>query len=268
MHDTHERALSIIVRRMFNVSVLHLDLSSSDPTSVPKSTSILPAIAACLDNGNPCRSPVTVASPNILELAEMYNAARGGSLDLITHPSWWTVLDAFALGPQFQTDLQQLAKVNASENDPNAGTLAFLVDKGIAQMSVSLLPVFRNIVVKCAELGVIAVMRISGSNSGWAQQRSNIYGRYVIGRGTSQQETIVVQHFPALTLRQTEIVNVTGAGDSFVGSLLASILQNPLIFQAPQTLREAITSAQRAAVFSLQSLHAISPKLSGGERLS
>jgi len=56
--------------------------------------------------------------------------------------------------------------------------------------------------------------------------------------------------------------NVTGAGDSFVGALLATLAEKPLAFYHPQILEKAISIAQKAAVATLQSLSAVSPLLS------
>lgn len=107
------------------------------------------------------------------------------------------------------------------------------------------------------------VMRISGEDVGtsrWAQERSNPHGRYVVARGASGKEIVVLRHFPALAV--TKIVNVTGAGDSLAGSVLASLVQNPRAFHHPDTLDNVITSAQQAAVLTLQSINAVSPLLS------
>lgn len=74
---------------------------------------------------------------------------------------------------------------------------------------------------------------------------------------------MVLKHFPAHQIDQ--VVNVTGAGDSLVGSLLASLVSasadaNP--FHDPLELSNAVERAQRAAVLSLQSPLAVSPMIS------
>jgi pseudouridylate synthase / pseudouridine kinase len=55
-------------------------------------------------------------------------------------------------------------------------------------------------------------------------------------------------------------------GDSLVGSLLASFVQDQHVFESPKTMLEAMTDAQRAAVLSLQSGMAISPMISSMPR--
>jgi pseudouridine-5'-phosphate glycosidase/pseudouridine kinase len=240
---------------------------TSEPTSIPRSASVFPAVAAILDELDPSRSPVTFTSPNMLELAHMYAAASAEPFTLTSHNSWWKTIDAFSLGAEFRMDLEQLARQRASEHDSTRGSLSFLVEKGLAQMALHLLPFFQNIFIKCGDLGVIVAMRISGpavQTSGWAERHSDARNRCVIGRSGGGQELIVFKHFPAFTLAQGAVVNVTGAGDSFVGSLLASLLLNPVALH-PKSLSQTIHSAQRAAVLTLQSSRAVSPKLSSDE---
>jgi pseudouridine-5'-phosphate glycosidase/pseudouridine kinase len=235
---------------------------SSEPTSVIKSTAILPAISATLDAMNKSRAPIAYASPNLLELAQLEQASRAEPLELTSHPSWWSVIDSFTLGSDFRRDLERLANKRASDNDISKGTLAFLVDQGVAQTMVKLLPFFQHLVVKCGPQGGLVAMRINARDaltSPWAHRRSDSSQRCVIARGNSG-DLLVLQHFPAHHIET--VVNVTGAGDSFVGALLASLVQNRKAFQDPKTLNDAISAAQRAAILSLQSEFAVSPLLS------
>lgn len=233
-----------------------------EPTSVIRSTAILPAISATLDTFNKTRAPIAFASPNLLELAQLEQASAEEPLELTSHPSWWSVIDSLSLGSDFRRDLERLASKSASDNDTSTGTLAFLLDQGVAQTMVKLLPFFQHLVVKCGAQGCLVGMRISERDaqpSPWAHKRSNPSQRYVIARGNAG-ELLVLQHFPALYI--DKVVNVTGAGDSFVGVLLANLVRNPRTFQDPKTLSDAISAAQRAAILSLQSHSAVSPLLS------
>lgn len=242
-----------------------IDANYSEPTSVIKSTTILPAVAASLDKMGLSRSPIAFASPNLLELAQMYQASRSDPSDLTAHQSWWSVIDKFSLDSAFRMDLEQLARRNVSDDDSLKGTLSFLVDKGIAQMAVNLLPFFQNLVIKCGAQGVIVASRISGPDvrtSGWVQERSNPRGRYVVAHGKSSAEMIVLQHVQALAFAKDKLISVTGAGDSLVGSVLASLVQRPQGFHDPNTLKDIINAGQRAAILTLQSKNAVSPLLS------
>ena len=240
------------------------DIIHSEPTSIIKSTRILPAVASLL-NSVQGRSPVTYATPNLLELRHMYQACRSEQTDLTSHSVWWQVIDDFGLSSRFRIELEQLARRNVSDEDGSKGTLSFLLDDGIAQMAVNLLPFFQNIVIKCGAQGLLVVMRVSGDqaqDSRWAREFTNPHKRCVVAHGKSSKEIVVLQHFVPVQVREDSIANVTGAGDSLVGSILASLLQRPNLFANPSELRGAMDIAQQAAVLALQSQHAVSPELS------
>jgi pseudouridine-5'-phosphate glycosidase/pseudouridine kinase len=160
-------------------------------------------------------------------------------------------------------ELEQLAKRNVSDDDISKGTLSFLVDDGIAQMAVNLLPFFQNMVIKCGERGLIVAMRVSGpdaTTSQWAKEHSNLFRRRIIAHGKSSREIVVLLHIPALPLPKENIVNVTGAGDTLVGSILASLLlQGAGLFSHPSLLDDAMHAGQQSALLTLQSSHAVSP---------
>jgi len=203
-----------------------------------------------------------LASPNLLELAHLYQTLRSDPLDLLAHVGWWDVINNFSLGSEFHMDLKHLAKQNVCDRDMSRGTLSFLLDGGIAQMVVSLLPFFQHLIVKCGNRGVFVGLRISGQEikaSGWSQKSSDVSRRYVIARGRSSQEMLVLQHFPAPVIEN--IVNVTGAGDTLVGVLAASLVHEPATLLHPGTLHDAINLAQSGAALTLQSIHAVSPLL-------
>lgn len=171
------------------------------------------------------------------------------------------------LGSAFRMDLEQLARRNVTDLDVSKGTLSFLVDQGIAQMAVNLLPFFQHIIIKCGERGAIVVMRISpdeATTSPWGRERSNPQNRYIVAQGNNK-EIVVLQHFPGLVAET--VTNVTGAGDSFVGAVLASLSQNPQAFCNPKDLEQMITTAQQAAILTLQSELAVSPLLSDALKL-
>ncbi|EIW86777.1 indigoidine synthase A-like protein [Coniophora puteana RWD-64-598 SS2] len=235
-----------------------------EPTSLAKSTAILPAIAKTL--GKHDRAPVTFASPNLLELGHMYREVRSSPLELMSHDVWWKTIDRLGLGHQFRAELEHLSRLNASEDNPDLGSLSFLIKDGVAQMAINMLPFFQNLVIKCGERGVIIAMHLDGhsaQSSQWANEPSNVRQRLVVARASSG-DVVVFQHFPALSVPQDSIVNVTGAGDSLVGSLVASLAYDRTTFLGPGTLANTISLAQHSARLSLQSPWAVSPLLSSG----
>lgn len=233
----------------------------SEPTSIIKSTAILPAVASCLEIAGPNRSPVAYATPNLLELAQMYHVAQAEPLDLTSHPAWWKTIDNFAISHQFRMELEQLARRNVSDVDASKGTLSFLVENGTAQMAINLLPFFQNMVIKCGERGLLVILRVSDPSK-WSREYSNIHRRRIVAHGKTAQDIVVLQHIPALPLPKESIRNVTGAGDTLVGSLLASLLRDQDLFCHPELMTNAMQAAQAAAVATLQSHKAVSPLLS------
>ncbi|KAG5724658.1 Pseudouridine-5'-phosphate glycosidase [Termitomyces sp. T112] len=231
-----------------------------EPTSVTKSTAIFPAISSSMDHLEGI-APITFVSPNRLELAHIFSNAE--SLGLTAHPTWWQMIDDLSLGSSFRLDLERLAKLNVDDHDSSRGTLAFLINQGVAQMAIKLLPFFQHLIIKCGEQGVLVVMRISGSGmmkSLWAGVNSEISQRRIIARGSSNECAAIVQHFPPHPVGK--VLNVTGAGDSFVGALLANLAHQSYILDNPAGLANAISMAQNAAILSLQSNLAVSPLLS------
>lgn len=154
-----------------------------------------------------------------------------------------------------------MARLPPSPHSKTAGTLSFLTEEGVAQMAINLLPFFQHLVIKCGDRGVVVAMRVSRQTK-WASERSNIHGRYIVSSGNGSGDIVVLQHFPANQLPPELIVNVTGAGDTLVASVLASLVQNPKGFESPESLRKIVEDAQAAAVLTLKSEYAVSPFLS------
>ncbi|KAH9050426.1 indigoidine synthase A-like protein [Lactarius hengduanensis] len=232
------------------------DIQSDEPTSVIKSTSILPAISSALGSDFDGGSPIKFASPNLLELAELYKCARTEPWELMSHEYWWRTVDKFSIGTEFRSSLDRLARENAGK-----GTLSFLVERGIAQMAVNLLPFFQHLVIKCGDLGVLLAMRFPTDRpTAWAGERTDIQRRQIVAHGKS--ELVVIKHYPAYEIDPQSVVSVTGAGDSLVGAILATLTQNSSTFDSPELVDQVIALAQSAAVQTLQSPLAVSPSLS------
>lgn len=210
----------------------------------------------------PGEAPIAFCTPNLLELNQIYDAARSESFNLMDHPAWWPAIDSLNLGTAFRMDLEQLTRRLVSDYDPSKGNMAFLVAQGTIKKAINLLPFFQHLIIKCGDQGIIVVMRISPKdalNSVWTHKRSNPLERYIIAHGNSGEITFI-QHFPSLSIET--ISNVTGAGDSFVGALLACLAHDPTAIYDPKGLPDVIRIAQRAAILTLQNHTAVSPLLS------
>lgn len=183
----------------------------------------------------------------------MYRTVNSDDQNLTSREFWWPTIDSFNLGASFRDMVASLAKRPASLP---TGYLSFLVDQGIVQMAVNLLPLFQHLVIKCGEKGILVVMRTQSPS--WFSRKTDISSHLVVWHGNG--ETVIVQHFPAVAV--DHIVNVTGAGDSFVGALIAQLGHQPNLFDDPVGVACSITLAQQAAALTLRSELAVSPGLS------
>ncbi|KAJ7783733.1 indigoidine synthase A-like protein [Mycena maculata] len=232
-------------------------IQSFEPTSKTKSVKILPAIEKSLRKG--AETPITFFTPNLLELGWVHHHAT--ECDLLSSPAWWSVVDMLSLGEDFRTEVYQLAKRPVHSDEMNRETLAFLVDRGVVQTAVALTPLFRHMFIKCGEKGVLGVIRLSGEDarsSDWAYERNDPSRRYVVAHADSGNEILILQHFPP---HPTKVVNSTGAGDSFVGALLASLQAHPHLLRSPSGLEQLVETCQKAAVLTLQSHSSVSDLL-------
>jgi pseudouridine-5'-phosphate glycosidase/pseudouridine kinase len=202
---------------------------------------------------------VTFFTPNLLELKHVHDKAKEYGLKT---SSWWTIGRE---GEVFRKDVAQLARREVDDHQMDAKndhTLAFLVEEGVAQMATTLTPHFRYIFIKCGERGAVGVIRLSGEEartSQWAGIPSNPDRRYVVARSISGDEILVLQHFPP---HPTKVVNSTGAGDSFVGALLASLQAQSRPLSSPEALERLVSTCQTAASLTLQTHASVSPLLS------
>ncbi|KAF8605153.1 hypothetical protein BDV93DRAFT_74752 [Ceratobasidium sp. AG-I] len=220
-----------------------------EPTSIAKCTRIIPALAKLVayDLYDPY---ITGAFPNIIELRSMWEAARAEE-DLISSSYWWTVVDTF--GPDFQHTLS--GKIR--------GDVKFLLEDGIIQMATQLLPFIKHLVIKCGSKGVVLVAHVTDKEgvANWISDKSSPSELQIVSRA-SDGSAVVIRYFPAHILDGDGSWNVTGAGDTLVGALLASLTSKGNIFFKPSQLNEAIYLAQKCAVLTIRSPLAVSPEIS------
>ena len=88
---------------------------------------------------------------------------------------------------------------------------------------------------------------------------TNIKNRVVVSNGRTS--TFMLKYFPAPPI-EGDIVNVTGAGDTLVGSLLASsMMVGSTLFEDGVKLASSIDRAQKAACATLMCEEAVSPNI-------
>lgn len=198
----------------------------------------------------------------MIELARVYEEAREEDFDLMSGDYWWNSVNSLSLGSNFRNEVDLLARKQAHDSDELKGTLGFLTEQGTAQMAVHLLPFFQHIWIKCGTYGAIAAMQILAKDaprSGFARAKTDLAKRTIVAHGLGG-EILVLQHFPSSHVEA--LVNVTGAGDTFVGAMLAGIAHDGSAIYDPEGLESVVNTAQRAACLTLESREAVSPLLS------
>lgn len=220
-----------------------------EPTSTAKCTRIIPALSQLV--AADAKEPYINGSfPNIIELRAMWEAARaeGG---LISSPYWWKVVDTF--GSDFHRTLS--GKIRED--------MMFLLNDGVIQMATQLLPFIKHLVIKCGSKGVVLVAHVTDKEgaANWISDESRSSKLQIVSRA-SDGSAIVIRYFPAQVLDGDGSWNVTGAGDTLVGALLASLTSKGNVFLNPTRLTEAIDLAQKCAVLTIRSPLAVSPAIS------
>ncbi|TIB99330.1 hypothetical protein E3Q18_01589 [Wallemia mellicola] len=199
-----------------------------EPTSVAKATRILSG------SGIP---KLTYATPNIFELKALVESKQFG--ELRETDSYWETLNGLRLFQNFRDQLER----NLPKN---------VLELGLPQMSVMLLPICKNLLVKCGSDGVLAVTRVKRDEFGdWKDIKSDKEASRVVHL-PNDGDGVVVQHFKASVAER--IVNTTGAGDSFVGALIAAVASR-------KGLTDSVKLANEAAMLTLGSQDAVSARL-------
>ncbi|KAK2807325.1 hypothetical protein FQN50_005480 [Emmonsiellopsis sp. PD_5] len=228
-----------------------------EPVSTAKSTRIFhPALinptSTILHNNN----AIDLATPNRHELAAMYSCARESNL--FDSPQWWSVINALEMPS------------SGSRDRLTALTTPDLVDEGIPQQSIQLLPFIPCIVTKLGAQGLLLTQLLEPGDQ---RLRSADHARYVLGRsyaggsgggggGVEGVGGVYMRLFPpAEVLGEDEVVSVNGAGDTLLGVLVAGLAMNE--GGGLRRVEDIIPVAQRASVRTLKSKDAVSREIEG-----
>lgn len=192
-------------------------------------------------------SALHLTTPNAYELTEMYTTAReSGAFD---RPDWWSVIDAF--GISHSGARVQLALATSAE----------LVDKGVPQQSLQLLPFIPSICTKLGKEGVLLTQLLPAGDE---RLSNGDYAPYILSRCANGTEDsigvggVYMRLFPSVEeVAGEDIVSVNGVGDTFLGALIAG-----MAMKGPNArVEDFVDLAQRAAVLTLKSKESVSPGL-------
>ncbi|KAJ5739873.1 hypothetical protein N7533_012657 [Penicillium manginii] len=154
---------------------------------------------------------VSLACPNRLELAAMYAAAR--ETLLFDSPGWWSMINAMGLSP------------TGSRERLVAATSAALVDEGLPQQSIQLLPFIPCLITKLGDAGALLTQLLPPGDPRLTDPES---APYILARSDSSAEAsfggVYMRLFPpAATLAPHEVVSVNGAGDTLLGVVVSGL---------------------------------------------
>ncbi|KAK5124096.1 hypothetical protein LTR08_006033 [Meristemomyces frigidus] len=218
-----------------------------EPVSNAKSTSLFhlpPHIHTLATFPHPT---VHLATPNSSELAALAAAARAtGAFD---RADWWAVLDA--LGIPSTGARAALASI----------TSPALVDAGVPQQSLQLLPFIPAILTKLGARGVLLTQLLP---AGDPRLTSPCDAPYILCRCRNGTEAglgvggVYMRLFPAVEkVPAADVVSVNGVGDTFAGAIVAGLAKRG----SGARVEELVDVAQRAAVMTLRSAESVCPRL-------
>ncbi|KAL8867547.1 MAG: hypothetical protein Q9174_005594 [Haloplaca sp. 1 TL-2023] len=215
-----------------------------EPVSVGKSRRIFSSYPdPSFDLGVLPNHAVSLASPNSLELASMHEAAQGAGF--FEREDWWEVVDAMGLSSSGSRD--KLASM----------TSRTLVDRGVPQQCIQLLPFIPTILTKLGEQGVLMTQMLKPGDE---RLRSATHSRYILSRADQAHPTLGGVYMrllpPSEKVPAEEIISVNGAGDTFLGVVIAGLARDK-----PQALIDLIQIAQQGSRMTLKSEEAVSPEI-------
>ncbi|KAL9024030.1 MAG: hypothetical protein Q9196_006814 [Gyalolechia fulgens] len=186
---------------------------------------------------------VSLATPNAMELASMHTAAR--EVGQFERDDWWQVIDAMTLSSSGSRD-KLLLMTNAA-----------LVDEGIPQQSIQLLPFIPTVLTKLGKEGVLMTQILRPGDD---RLTSTAHSKYILSRADLDHQTIGGVYMrlfpPAENVPTDDIVSVNGVGDTFLGIIIAGLAKDK-----PKSLIDLIHIAQQGSVMTLRSKEAVSPEI-------
>lgn len=187
---------------------------------------------------------ISLACPNKLELSAMYMAAREGLL--FESPGWWSIIDAMGLSPTGSRERLVMA------------TSAKLVDEGLPQQSIQLLPFIPCIITKLGSMGALLTQLLQRNDPRLTDPES---APYILSRTSSDEVPfggVYMRLFPpAAKLAPEDMVSVNGAGDTLLGVMVAGLARPT----SPLRVEDILPVAQEASRRTLMSAGGVSKSL-------
>lgn len=174
----------------------------------------------------------------------MHEAAQDARL--FEREDWWRIINAIGLSSSGSRDKLVHITNNA------------LVDQGVPQQSIRLLPFIPSIFTTLGEHGILLTQMLRPGDDRLTSPDS---APYILSRSTDGNEVvggIYMRLFPPVERVATEdVVSVNGVGDTFLGVLIAGLAK-----EKPKDIAALIDVAQKGSVMTLKSEEAVSPHIS------
>ncbi|KAL9047299.1 MAG: hypothetical protein Q9214_000085 [Letrouitia sp. 1 TL-2023] len=192
---------------------------------------------------------ISIAAPNLLELDSMHATARQAGL--FERDDWWQLIDSMGLSS------------SGSREKLISMTSTTLVDEGVPQQSIQLLPFIPSILTKLGERGVLMAQLLAPEDT---RLRSPAHAQYILSSTMDLNDTIGGVYLrlfsPVEKLSEDAIVSVNGVGDTFLGIVVAGLAKN-----GSRPLDEMIDIAQHGSVMTLRSQDTVHPDITDLKRL-
>ena len=214
-----------------------------EPVSVEKSKRLFTEVPDSRETPIFPNHFLDIATPNALELASMHEAAREAGL--LEREDWFSVIDSM--------DLSTMGSRNILEHL----TSASLVDAGIPQQSIQLLPFIPCIITTLGDRGVLLTQLLRPDDD---RLTSPTAAPYLLSRSVNGNDVVggvYMRLFPAVEeVPSQRIISVNGVGDTFLGVLIAGLTK-----LQQSRVEDLIDIAQRGSVMTLKSKEAVSPDI-------
>ena len=213
-----------------------------EPVSVAKSRRLLAKtsirqLAPLPDN------LIALATPNVMELASMHSAAQES--ELFDQADWWRIIDSMGMSSSGSRD--KLVSM----------TTAALVDHGVPQQAIQLLPFLPTILTKLGDQGVLMTQLLRPQDPRLTAAAS---APYILSRSMDDSTMIGGVYMrlfpPAETIPDEQVVSVNGVGDTFLGVIVAGLAKDE-----PKDLTHLVEIAQKASVMTLKSKESVNPQI-------
>ncbi|KAF2203898.1 hypothetical protein GQ43DRAFT_454125 [Delitschia confertaspora ATCC 74209] len=216
-------------------------LTAFEPVSTAKSTRLFTAPSPSDPSALFPNHLVDIATPNTHELTALHDTAAG--LELFELPGWFRIIDALGIP---SSGLRVALSLTTTPE---------LVDRGVPQQAIKLLPFIPTLLTKLGPKGVLLTRLLPAGHHALSSPE---HSQYVLSRctnGDAEVGGLYMRLFsPERVLGPGEVVSVNGIGDTFLGVLASGLVKGGKI-------DEVVPVAQRASGLSLMSRESVSPRL-------